>query len=79
MKLKIKPQPGVTYECYMGYTDDRGNRVRRGQRFYFYASSEFSAVHIMSHISNRGTFKMIDVNKFVSHFCPVNPIGCCDE
>ena len=79
MKLKIKPQRGVTYECYVGYTDDRGNRVRKGQRYYLYASGEFRGIYVMSSISDRGDFKIVETHKFPSHFVPVNPLNCCDE
>jgi hypothetical protein len=77
MKLKIKPQRGVTYECYISYTDERGSRVRKGQRFYLYGvHGENYAMLAPSH---KGDIKLIDKKEFVSHFCPVNPLNCCDE
>ena len=32
-KNTIKPQRGITYECYMGFTDKMGARARRGRRY----------------------------------------------
>ena len=77
MKLKIKPQRGVTYECYVGYTDDRGSRVRRGQRYFLL--QEFREVYAVLATSGKGDIKIVDKDKFVSHFVPVNPLNCCDE
>lgn len=68
----IKAQSGVTYECYMGYTDHMGNRVRRGQRFYM--MSEWRDYYYMHSISRRGYGKSVDKKKFAAHFVPLNPL-----
>ena len=74
----IKAQPGVTYECYMGYTDRLGNRVRRNRRYYMLRDG-FSDDYYFYPISNKGYAVMISKEKFASHFVPVNPIECCGE
>jgi hypothetical protein len=76
-KIVIKAQAGVTYECYRGYIDHMGSRVRRGQRYYM--MSEWRDFYYMHSISRKGYGKAIDKRKFVSHFVPVNPIDCCGE
>lgn len=73
MKIKIKAQPGVTYECYRGFTDHMGSRVRRGQRYYM--MSEWRDYYYMHSVSRKGYGKAIDKKKFVSHFIPLNPLN----
>jgi hypothetical protein len=73
----IKAQPGVTYECYIGFTDHMGSRVRRGQRYYM--MSEWRDFYYMHSTNRRGYGKAVSKKKFASHFVPVNPIECCDE
>jgi hypothetical protein len=77
-RLKIKPQRGVTYECYMGYSDRMGGRVRRGRR-YHYVSDSFFHDYYFYPVSGKGFAVMVPKEKFASHFCPVNPVDCCDE
>jgi hypothetical protein len=77
-RLKIKPQRGVTYECYMGYTDRMGTRVRRGRR-YAVLSEGLRDDYYMISISGKGFGIAVPKEKFVSHFIPVNPLECCDE
>jgi len=71
--MTIKPQRGVTYECYMGFTDFMGNRARKGQRVYY--MSEFRDFYYMMSINGTGYGKAIDKKKFMAHFCPVNPLN----
>ena len=73
MNKKIKPQRGITYECYMGFTDKTGTRARRGTRYWFLDDS-FSDYFNMMKISNKGYAVMIPKDKFVSHFIPLNPL-----
>jgi len=77
-KIVLKPQRGVTYECYMGYTDRMGTRVRRGNR-YAVLSEGLRDDYYMISISGRGFGIAVPKAKFVSHFIPVNPLECCDE
>jgi hypothetical protein len=76
-RLKIKPQPGVTYECYIGYTDRTGVRVRRGRRYYMLREG-FTDDYYFYPISNKGFAVMIPKKKFVSHFVPINPLEWCE-
>ena len=77
-KFFIKAQRGITYECYMGYTDSMGTRVRRGKR-YAVLSEGLRDDYYMISISGQGYAVLVPKEKFVSHFVPVNPIECCDE
>ena len=70
--MKIKAKRGVTYECYRGYTDRMGSRVRRGQRYYVLGES-LSYYAILSP-SGQGDVKIVDKDKFASQFVPINPI-----
>lgn len=69
----FKPQPGITYECYMGYTDRMGKRVRRGTKYY-YIQDSFRDFWYMFTVSGRGVAAAIDKGKFEKHFIPVNPL-----
>jgi len=77
-KFFIKAQRGITYECYMGYTDSMGTRVRRGKR-YAVLSEGLRDDYYMISISGKGFGIAVPKEKFASHFVPVNPIECCDE
>ena len=71
--MQIKPQRGVRYECYMGYTDNMGTRVRRG-RLYIFEKDNFHGFYLMYTASGKGYSIAVDKDKFTSHFIPVNPI-----
>ena len=73
-KIKIKPQRGVTYECYMGLTDITGARARRGRRYVF-VSDSFRDCWFMFPASNKGFAVMVPKEKFASHFIPLNPLN----
>jgi len=77
-KFVIKAKRGVTYECYMGYTDSMGTRVRRGRR-YALLSEGFIDNYYMISVSGKGYGVAVPKEEFVSHFIPVNPIECCEE
>jgi hypothetical protein len=68
-----KPQYGVTYECCASFTDFMGNRARKGQKYYFYTT--FGIGYSMLSPSNRGNTKIIEHNRFMSHFIPLNPLS----
>ena len=72
MTNTIKPQRGVTYECYMGYTDHMNNKVRRGQRFVL--MSELREYYLVISPKMKGYHKSIKKNQFASHFIPLNPL-----
>ena len=75
--MKIKPQPGVTYECYIGFTDFMGSRARRGQRVFLLG--EFREYYYMMSTSMKGHGKAVSKEKFASHFVPLNSIEWYDE
>ena len=77
-KIVLKAQRGVTYECYMGYTDRMGTRVRKGNR-YAVLSEGLRDDYYMINVSGRGFGIAVPKTKFVSHFVPVNPLECCDK
>lgn len=70
---RMKPKPGITYECYMGYTDDLGVRVRRKRR-YIFKKDRFLTFYLMYTASGRGYAVAVPKEKFEAHFIPVNPI-----
>ncbi len=76
-KFYIKAQRGVTYECYIGFSDWTGAKARRGQRYAL--QSDFRDYYSLTPVSGKGYSKMIRKDKFASHFVPVNPVNCCDE
>jgi hypothetical protein len=78
MKIKIKPQLGVTYECYMGMSDRYGDRIRRKRRFC-YTGFILAEHYYLRPVSGKGVTMIIPAKKFVAHFCPVNPIEYGDE
>ncbi len=76
-KFYIKAQRGITYECYIGFSDWTGAKARRGQRYAL--QGDFRDYYSVIPVSGQGYSKMIRKEKFASHFIPVNPIECCDE
>jgi len=76
-KFFIKAQYGITYECYIGFSDGSGARARRVQRYAL--SCDYRDFYSVIPVSGKGYSKMIRKEKFMSHFIPVNPIDCCDE
>jgi len=73
MKNKIKPQRGVTYECYIGFTDHTGVRARRGRRYVF-VSDNFRDFWFMFPANDKGYAVAAPKDKFASHFIPLNPL-----
>jgi hypothetical protein len=76
-KFFIKAQRGITYECYIGFSDNSRARARRGQRYAL--QGDFRDFYSVIPVSGQGYSKMIRKEKFASHFVPVNPVECCDE
>jgi hypothetical protein len=76
-KFYIKAQRGITYECYIGFSDWSKARARRGQRYAL--QSDNREFYLMMPVSGKGYSKVVRKEKFASHFVPVNPIDCCDE
>jgi hypothetical protein len=74
MKNKIKPQRGVTYECYKGFTDHMDVRVRRGTRYVFFGDN-FRDYWFMFKASDKGFAAAVPKDKFASHFIPLNPLN----
>ena len=70
---KIKPQRGITYECYIGFSDKVGTRARRGTRYFFLDDGNNDFFYMMK-INNKGYAVMISKDKFTSHFIPLNPL-----
>jgi hypothetical protein len=70
---KIKAQFGVTYECYIGYTDRMGTRVRRGRK-YVLMSQGMRDDYYMIGSSGKGFGIAVPRKKFASHFVPLNPL-----
>ena len=69
-KFIIKAQRGVTYECYRGFSDWSGARVRRGQRYAM--QGDYTEYYSVIPVSGQGYSKMIRKDKFASHFIPLN-------
>jgi hypothetical protein len=69
MSKAIKPQQGVVYECYKGFTDFNGDRCRVGQKFVYY-SDYGRDFYLMDKASGRGIDIVIPKDKFTAHFCP---------
>jgi len=72
-EIKIKPQRGVTYECYIGYTDHMTNKVRRGQRYFL--MGELRDYYVMMNPDMKGHCKSVSKKKFAAHFIPLNPLN----
>jgi hypothetical protein len=78
MSEKIKPQQGVTYECYKGFTDQYNDRCRSGQKFKWsteHDEHEFTGYYVMEKASGRGVNIAVPVNEFQSYFIPVDTEG----
>ena len=71
--MTIKPKRGVTYECYVGYIDRFGNRVRRGKRYAVLSEGLRDDYYLIS-VSGRGYGIAVPKKEFASRFIPVNPI-----
>ncbi len=69
MSKAIKPQQGIVYECYKGFTDFNGDRCRVGQKFV-YDCDYGSNGYLMDKASGRGIDIVIPKDKFAAHFCP---------
>ena len=69
MSKAIKPQQGVVYECYKGFTDFNGDRCRVGQKFVYYNDYGPDG-YLMDKASGRGIDIVIPKDKFAAHFCP---------
>ena len=72
MNIKIKPQYGITYECYIGYKDHMGNRVRKGQQYFL--MGELRDYWVMMNPTMKGYHKSIKKEEFASHYIPLNPL-----
>ena len=75
MSTKIKPQHGVTYECYKGFTDQYNDRCRSGQKFKWsteYDEHEATGYYVMEKASGRGVNIAVPVGEFQSYFIPVD-------
>ena len=82
MSTTIKPQQGVTYECYKGFTDQYGDRCRSGQKFTWYKEDidyPYSGYYVMEKASGRGVNIAVPVDSFHSYFIPVNVNGYAAE
>lgn len=69
MSKAIKPQQGVVYECYKGYTDSGNDRVRTGQKFVWDGDDNGSQ-YVLNKASGRGMSVLVPKDKFASYFCP---------
>jgi hypothetical protein len=69
MSKVIKPQQGIVYECYKGFTDFNGDRCRVGQKFVYH-SDYGSNGYLMDKASGRGIDIVIPKDKFAAHFYP---------
>lgn len=73
MSKAIKPKQGVVYECYKGFTDRFGDRVRVGQKFTYDGDdmmAEENNYYVFQKASGRGIDIAVPLNKFTAHFCP---------
>ena len=75
-KFFIKAQRGITYECYRGFSDFSGARVRREQRYAVH--NDYTDFYSVICVSGKGYSKMIRKEKFASHFVPLNSIEWYD-
>lgn len=69
MSKTIKPQQGVVYECYKGYTDAGSDRVRVGQKFVWDGDDD-GTQYVFDKASGKGTSVFVPKDKFASYFCP---------
>jgi hypothetical protein len=75
MSTKIKPQHGVTYECYKGFTDQYNDRCRSGQKFKWsteHDEHEFTGYYVMEKASGRGVNIAVKMDQFAAHFIPLD-------
>lgn len=72
MSKAIKPQQGVVYECYKGFTDAVGDRARKGQKFVWDGETRSGGVYVFEKASGRGTEIYVPGDEFTSHFCPAS-------
>jgi hypothetical protein len=75
MSTKIRPQHGVTYECYKGFKDSYGDYCRTGQKFKWsteHDEHEFTGYYVMEKASGRGINIAVPVDSFHSYFIPVD-------
>ena len=70
MSKTIKPQQGVVYECYKGFTDTAGDRCRVGQKFTWDGNTKFGDIYTFEKVSGRGLEIYVSADKFASHFIP---------
>ena len=70
--MTIKPQRGITYECYMGYIDHMGNRIRKGQQYFL--MGELRDYWVMMNPNMKGFCKSVKKKEFASHYIPLNPL-----
>jgi hypothetical protein len=70
MSKTIKPQQGVVYECYKGFTDTAGDRCRVGQKFTWNGELKPSGIYTFEKVSGRGTEIYVHQSIFPSHFIP---------
>jgi hypothetical protein len=70
MSKAIKPQQGVVYECYKGFTDTAGDRCRVGQKFTWDGNTKFGDIYTFEKVSGRGLEIYVSADKFASHFIP---------
>jgi hypothetical protein len=70
MSKSIKPQQGVVYECYKGFTDTAGDRCRVGQKFTWNGELKPSGIYTFEKVSGRGTEIYVHQSIFPSHFIP---------
>jgi len=69
MSKVIKPQTGIIYECYKGYTDAGMDKVRIGQKFVW-DGDDYGSQYVFDKASGRGMSVLVPKDKFTSHFCP---------
>ena len=70
---KIKPHRGVTYECYVGYKDHMGNRIRKGQQYFL--MGELRDYWVVMNPTMKGHCKSVKKGEFAAHFIPLNPLN----
>jgi hypothetical protein len=72
MSKSIKPQQGVVYECYKGFTDTAGDRCRIGQKFTWDGNTKFGDIYTFEKVSGRGLEIYVSADKFAAHFYPAD-------
>ena len=70
MSKTIKPQQGVVYECYKGFTDTAGDRCRVGQKFTWNGELKPSDIYTFEKVSGRGLEIYVRGEEFTAHFIP---------